>query len=90
MFGILHPFKYTIIVSHCLFFPLVVAFSHGIVAVDTPIYTFPKLLFKERMLPCLFVVASKYKVRIQQKFVFATCLLSSPHVCIFGCRSAIG
>ena len=49
--------------------PLTVAFSHGTVALDSPIYTFPKLIFMERMFACLVVAASKYKVRIKQKVV---------------------
>ena len=42
-------------------------FSHGIQAVDVPVYAFPKLIFMECMFACLFVSASKYKIRIQQK-----------------------
>ena len=43
-----------------------VAFSHGIQAADVPVYAFPKLIFMERMFACLFISASKYKIRIQQ------------------------
>ena len=44
-----------------------VAFSHGIHVADVLVYAFPKLIFMERPFACLFVFASKYKIRIQQK-----------------------
>ena len=64
VYGIWHPYKYTVTVTYRLFFPLMVAFSHGIQAADVPMYAFPKLIFMERMFACLFVSASKYKIRI--------------------------
>ena len=67
VFGIWHPYKYTVTVTYRLFFPLMVAFSNGVVPVGAPVYAFPKLIFMERMFACLFVTAAKYKVRIQQK-----------------------
>ena len=45
LYGIWHPCKYTVIVTYCLFFPLMVAFGHGIQALDVPVYAFPKVIF---------------------------------------------
>ena len=69
VYGIWHPYKYTVTATYRLFPPLMVACSHGIQAADVPVYAFPKVIFKERMFACLFVSASKSKIQIQQNLV---------------------
>ena len=58
-----HPYKYTVTVTHCRFFRLMVAFSHGIWAPNVS----PKPIFVERKFAWLFVSAAKYKIQIHQK-----------------------
>ena len=54
VFGIRHPYKNTITITYHLFFPLMVASSHGSVAVYTP-HLYVPLIFMEGMFACLFV-----------------------------------
>ena len=58
VYGIWHPYKYTVIIAYRLFFPLMVAFGHGLWAVNVPVYAFPTLIVLECMFACFFVFAS--------------------------------
>ena len=64
--GVWHPYKYAVLVCYRHFFPLFVFLTQGRLPSGTEVYPHPKLIYMERVMAALLVLASSCKPALER------------------------